>query len=1530
MSKQYEHISDIRKKKYWLDDSNRSGEENPLLKDLQQSNKLLSDDIYRKDSHFLLELIQNAEDNLYDCYNPTLSFALVKKDPTNEKTSGGALIVSNNEIGFSQDNMNAMCSIGSSFKKKLKGYIGEKGIGFKSVFKVTKSPYIFSKGYQVRFPDEVAEIELGYIVPEWVDSIPKVAEPKQTTIILPLNKDEKFGFSSVSKMMREFTPETILFLSKITQLKFSVENEYEIVISKTFDTDFIVRLTILESVEGKTTTKYQEYLLYSKNFNRPSDLRAKNREDVFDRDITISFPVGETVTEGAVYAYLPVLENTGLPFILNADFLVPSSRDMISEDEEWNKWLRDQIPGLFIEAFVTLSQRLKNQCELFCHIPIEEEVKTRFFEPIAKQITERLSSLAIIPTEPKGNLAFPKESKSSRDFRKAITGHTLPGALNDRLIAEKLQSIVPSKVLQKLGISPISSNDVAAYLEDDEWISIIRFEGLLKLYHFLASRKKQYEEIDLKQYKIVPIKEKKRIKYSCYADQPIYFEATKNDIDALSKKPDCIKAPVRFLDDKFYSMLHEKKDIIEWMRESLNVSPFSLDDYAIAVAEWFKTSHKDLNDEQFVNVTNYILDHIAKDIKIEDFPVLLNTGKRILIPIGKKTCPTLVTPAGLDPNTGWKHIFITEADSHHLQVLSDLYLRNDGETPTIVEKTRAMKYPPLSSIILYPVQNGKQSWLTSHKYSEEEKRLLNEALGGATKNKRHEIYNSKVIKPSSLTDSISKESALAFVTWLNGRFRTAPKSTIHTELLNQVGWFYYNHYTKSADSEVSIFLREKEWLPTTKGLQRPSHVFVHKAGIYDILGDTVPYLEKEIIPYIREFLKIRDELTFKDIISYLFDLSRNGQGNFELAKRIYTALSIHEFDINIKDKLLSANCIAVEENGGLKWVSVGLCIWNDRRDLFADQFYYLSKLYPKLRDFFIDKLDVALDVGDEHYCALWKDIQVKDDLETEHIESKLTSLYNQLRPLFDLDSSEHRDWWHKFLKEAKLWSSRKRFVSSTSIYIPDDGNLKDIFREEDVDYLWYPQGSSYSQWQSLHSSFKVKSLKDSVSISLKDVEDSTYVNPAKYLTKSAKVLILVWLREKQPNRFQLLIDNGRMAEFVRTDEYRSDKLIMSYHLGNVQVEATNDTFMNLSNEILYYVATVCKPTVAAEICRALSDNEHDDHLENWINGVLGSEESDLQTVIKQKNWKINDDIKKFFSEQNSCIDNSDEDTSTNAQEKPLYCDPDFDESDDNFKHEEDNCYKYGNIAKNRTDMEGHGDSTHKRQHQRREKSSGTADKSDTDVTSQKYDDSYNVEDNDADMNIEDELFSSLNSEDRPIQENGYYGDSGTTQNPHSRYEKESDRAEERKLRSREQNDRYRIVRARILDDPDSQVREKLYQWYKGKCQICESTFYQSSNGKPFFISYYLVSRKISDAADTVGNSICLCANHFAQMIHGKRESLDVIEQLDRIDLNSKSFELTLTLDGIQCTIKYNQKHAIAFKAFYESHKKKNQKKFSTL
>jgi hypothetical protein len=100
------------------------------------------------------------------------------------------------------------------------------GIGFKSVFLISNQPHIFSNGYQIKFNEKpCTECNIGYIVPEWVDSTPSLSDIKEiygcskvlptTTIILPL-KCEKVD--AVKKQLSSMHPEMLLFLSKIRKL----------------------------------------------------------------------------------------------------------------------------------------------------------------------------------------------------------------------------------------------------------------------------------------------------------------------------------------------------------------------------------------------------------------------------------------------------------------------------------------------------------------------------------------------------------------------------------------------------------------------------------------------------------------------------------------------------------------------------------------------------------------------------------------------------------------------------------------------------------------------------------------------------------------------------------------------------------------------------------------------------------------------------------------------------------------------------------------------------------------------------------------------------------------------------------------------------------------------------------------------------------------------------------------------------------------------------------------------------------------
>jgi len=117
----FEHIKKIREG-FGVDSSlDAAGQSivNNLQGVLERSLEKLSNDLYSEQGHFVLELIQNADDNQYpsDCL-PTLRFIV----------SSDRILVCNNEIGFQPNNVAAICNVGKSTKGKHKqGYTGHKG-----------------------------------------------------------------------------------------------------------------------------------------------------------------------------------------------------------------------------------------------------------------------------------------------------------------------------------------------------------------------------------------------------------------------------------------------------------------------------------------------------------------------------------------------------------------------------------------------------------------------------------------------------------------------------------------------------------------------------------------------------------------------------------------------------------------------------------------------------------------------------------------------------------------------------------------------------------------------------------------------------------------------------------------------------------------------------------------------------------------------------------------------------------------------------------------------------------------------------------------------------------------------------------------------------------------------------------------------------------------------------------------------------------------------------------------------------------
>ncbi|GFP80685.1 hypothetical protein PHJA_000211800 [Phtheirospermum japonicum] len=349
----------------------------------------LSQELYSQDSHFILELVQNADDNSYpENVEPTLSFILQEE----------GIIVLNNEEGFSANNVRALCDVGNSTKRgQSAGYIGKKGIGFKSVFRVTDAPEIHSNGFHIKF--DITEGQIGFVLPTVVppcdinlytrlasaDDDRTNQNTWNTCVVLPFRSNllEGFAMNNILSMFSDLHPSLLLFLHRLQCITFRNLLDHSLVVMR----KEVIGDGIVEVALGNEKMTW---------FVVSQKLRADViRSDVQTTEISIAFTLEETSEGGyvpilnqqPVFAFLP-LRTYGLKFILQGDFVLPSSREEVDGNSPWNQWLLSEFPDVFVSA-------QRSFCALPCYRGSFGKAITVFmsFVPLVGEVHGFFSSL---------------------------------------------------------------------------------------------------------------------------------------------------------------------------------------------------------------------------------------------------------------------------------------------------------------------------------------------------------------------------------------------------------------------------------------------------------------------------------------------------------------------------------------------------------------------------------------------------------------------------------------------------------------------------------------------------------------------------------------------------------------------------------------------------------------------------------------------------------------------------------------------------------------------------------------------------------------------------------------------------------------------------------------------------------------------------------------------------------------------------------------------------------------------------------
>lgn len=1201
--------------KHWSDVRSAKQNTKETLSDLNRAIRELSDKLYSTKTHFLLELIQNADDNTYAAgYNPELTFVFKKvKLEGIERT---CLLVHNNEVGFSEKNLEALFQIAHSTKTKKEGFIGEKGIGFKSVFSVTDCPYIYSSGYQFKLPEKVcmgAGVELGYIVPVWVDECPAFLK-EGTNIILPI-VEKKISAEKLMKELQNVSAEIILFLKQLNKISIIIDydnNKIERVIYREFN-PIQQTVTLCDQFTEDNTTECDkcDFLYKTKSIKKPATLNVEEREGITERDLTIAIPLNRDSYRGKLFAYLPVKEGTGLPFLINSDFLLASSRESIREDSSWNEWIWSEIPEFFAEIVENVicdgSVSMYTKFDVFKKIPIKavERQYIRLVDDIHSKLKKKKCLLSYEDYEAVAPHECKRLSYNAKMLLEKIDWHPDfdPPFF---LVANELEK--HAEILTKLGVEKLSEEKIVDLLSDD-FIENLDNEMLIELYLFLAKNK----ITSVRDYSWVPAATTEGIDLWVGGNgETIYYLADDVQRHTYLKK-EYVK--MFFLRPSLFAEIKKSSEsefILAFLRKAWGITSFSLENYCEALKKLLAEAPP-ANDTEFLEISEFI-------IKNNEFPnvFLTNNGRK-----SPRNGSIVVPPDFFENGLSWDLIWKSPCDQSHFSYLK-------GYTK---ESLKKLSSDSDSEILLYPyfcVENYRES---HSKLSNNVQELWDHALFKAAESRVYETNVFFSVIPSGLQQIItplqSKTIIAIFEYYLerNGDFAvtwSCDNEIPKYGLKNVAKYQNRGYHTEQADSDLIVLLKNTEWVPTTKGLKRPGAVWVSTNTVNDIFRGKAPTLNTVISKTLIRILGIKETPTAESLCEQIKVLSAGCENiDHEYALALYRASSLYGCEFSENDKFIFIP-------GSQKlWYNCRECLWNNETEILSNTFQYLSIHYkdPTLKEFFLEQ-GVQESANIEAYIGLWMSYQEKNDKLPVQLIPKL---YIRLARDFQKVSSD--EIWKKFCREARLITEQGDFKKAGFFLFADNSSYEKIFSNcANVQFTCIPSsgGIPIKNWRAFYKEFSVKSLSSCVSTHISEaaVSKSQKLKDNQILTIPCIKMIAAFLYEHSGNNkvFGKLYEK-KILQVFRIQEYDMPEYFdLIYTLDHPNGEkfrekAKRSAHVDFAGMRLfaYRKANEWKRLLAQEIASYLSTDNTMEGFENFIELVLGEQNLDR---IKEQKWCI--------------------------------------------------------------------------------------------------------------------------------------------------------------------------------------------------------------------------------------------------------------------------------------------------------------------
>lgn len=371
-------------------------------------------DLYENRTHFLYELLQNAED------------ALAKRESGAEagyveiRLHYDRLELRHNGKPFDERDVKGICGIGEGSKAGDYSQIGKFGIGFKSVYAYTLAPRIHSNDEHF----EVRRFVEPHALPD--GTTPTDFKSVETCIVLPFDTQAEIkafrayvspqqAVLEIGQALKRLGLRTLLFLKCIDEIRWSLPDG--------------VRGAFLRETRPVVAKPAARYVDVTDGHNTETWLLFRRDMAVTDEEKShpVAVEVGFLLQEGNVVhakntelvVSFPTAKKTELGFLIQGPFKTTKARDNIEDEKKAkeNPQLIETAAELAADSLEDLRDLGLLNVESFKALPLKSGVfdddGTRFFMPVYQTIRQALKTKRLLPRH-SGDFVAANETRLAR------------------------------------------------------------------------------------------------------------------------------------------------------------------------------------------------------------------------------------------------------------------------------------------------------------------------------------------------------------------------------------------------------------------------------------------------------------------------------------------------------------------------------------------------------------------------------------------------------------------------------------------------------------------------------------------------------------------------------------------------------------------------------------------------------------------------------------------------------------------------------------------------------------------------------------------------------------------------------------------------------------------------------------------------------------------------------------------------------------------------------------------------------------